>query len=69
MKNITLKNGDEVEIDKIPNDKFGNERYLIKSANGEFEKFIYLPKGVGAESDPLNTEQAFVLSEIKNLIL
>jgi hypothetical protein len=62
----TLKDGTILEITQVPNDKDGNERYLIFDPSGLYDQFTVTPNGKG-ESDPMTPSQKAVLAEIQGI--
>jgi hypothetical protein len=62
----TLVNGDEISIEKIQNNSYGKERYLIKSKNDKWDMFTYTPDG-NEGSDQLAISQKLVIEEISHL--
>jgi hypothetical protein len=62
----TLVDGTTVEITQVPNDQYGNERYLVFDPSGKYDQFTFTPNGTG-ESDPMTPSQKIFLEEIAHL--
>ena len=63
----TMVDGTILEITQVPNDKYGNERYLVFDPSGKYDQFTFTPEGTEEPSDPMTPSQKIVLQEIAHL--